>query len=235
MNFKSRTQENAYKQEWGYVTGRQFLLSIVAIGSMIITMHLGGYVGELMFGVGAIQAVFAMKCLFVFLCFVAIDWVLINSLSSASNITNADIEIIDEDTGERINQNNDAGKRSIWQLATASLIATISLSIASNFLISFFIGGENPAADYNRQIEAAMDKDSILRIKALETIALAGEEERTRIQQAGEQAAALLAAAVAEGSPSWQRDYRLHKDNAKAGSGLVRTALQSTYSTAAGF
>lgn len=213
MNFKSRTQENAYKQEWGYVTGRQFLLAIVAIGSMIVTMNLGGYVGELMFGKGSPWAIFAMKCFFVFLCFLAIDWVLINSLSSASNITNADIEIIDEDTGERISQNNDAGKRSIWQLATASLIATIALSIASNFLISFFIGGENPAADYNRQIEAAMDRDSVLRSKALETIALVGAEERNRIQQAREQAAALLAAAVAEGSPSWQKDYRNHKDN----------------------
>lgn len=215
MQFKSKTQESAYYQEWAYVQGRTFLLFLLAIGSLLVTFRIGEYLGGLLFP-GIPGLVFLTKGAFVFFGYMGIDWVLATALSSASHITDSEVVIIDEDTGAEVQARPSSRKRSVWVFATAALLSTVGLSIVSNLFVSTEMAGQSHLLTYNGQIEQAMNHDSLFKMKAFTMLETAGEEERRQIAEARREKTRLVEAAVASGSASWQEDYQQHKNNPRA-------------------
>ena len=215
MNFQNNAQENAYYQEWAYVQGRKFLLILLALGSLLVTFRIGGYVGNLIFP-SSPAGFFFIRMVFVALGYAGIDWVLANALASASNVSSSDLVMIDDDTGEEIPLRKGQNKRSVWVFAISALVTTVGLSLASNFFVSSEMAGESHLIKYNNQVTETMRNDSLMKMRAFDALENAGQEERQRIEEARAEKTRMIAAAVATGSESWQRDYQLHKNNLKA-------------------
>lgn len=215
MQFQNKTQESAYNQEWAYVQGRKFLLILLALGSLLVTFRIGGYVGNLIFPASP-TGFFIIRLAFVALGYAGIDWVLANALASASSVAPTDVVVIDEDTGKKVPQDSDRRKRSVWAFALAALFTTIGLSVASNFFVSSEMAGESHLMYFNAQVAGAMRNDSLMKIRAFDALEKAGDEERQRIDLAKAEQKRLLNTAIASGSESWQQDYQKHKGNMRA-------------------
>lgn len=200
MQSNNASQENAYKQEWSYVKGRGFILNLLAIGSLVVTFRLGGFIGNMVSSNNS--TIFCVRAIFMWLAYMAVDWVLKNSLAAASNV----------EKGE----NSSPPPKSVIRFATAALFTTLGLSIASNPFISTELAGDSYLPQFNQEIVAAIQRDSSLKTQAFSAIKEAGKEQDKKIKASYHQKKVLVKEAVAQGSVSWQRDYRLHKNNLKA-------------------
>ena len=223
MKFQSNAQHNAYNQEWAYVYGRKFLLFLLAIGSILVTFQIGGYVGGLL-APGHNATLLVMQGIFVLIGYAGIDWVLANALASASTVSDkaqAPLILIDDETGEEIHispaddQKGDS-KRSVWIFAVLALITTIGLSLVSNTYISTQMAGDSHLENFNDHVAQVMRRDSALKSRAFNALQSAEKDEQLRIQNARAERKRLIDVAVATGSSSWQNDYYRHKDNPKA-------------------
>lgn len=196
----SKILENAYYQEWAFVYGRKFLLTILAIGSLLVTHKIGIYIGNLLFpDTSALQII--VQLAFIFLGYAGIDWVLANALASASNVET------DQDK---------ASRKTIWIFAIAALASTLLLSLSSNFFISNEMAGTPKLDEFNNQVQKAMVQDSILKMQAFTQLTNATKEQNTLVKEAKREKRRLIQKAVNNGSASWQSDYQLHKNNFKA-------------------
>ncbi len=204
------TQNNTYYQEWGYLKGRQFLLTILAIGSILTMFRLGTFVGSLISP--NTNTIFTFQLTFVFLGYLGIDWVLANALAGYSTLNEGETIVIDNDTGKRVSQQNPA-QRLLWKFALTALFTTLVLSIVSNLFISSEMAGESELKIYNQQLIGAIKSDSTLKMKAFSTIENAGQQQAEMITQAQANKKAYIAKAITEGSASWQADYQKHKNN----------------------
>ena len=200
MNFESKVEENAYYQEWAYVQGRKFLLSLLALGSLLITFRIGEYIGTLIFPYHEMGE-FTVTLIFVFLGYMGIDWVLANALASASNV--------DEKT-------KDKSKRSAWIFAGTALLTTIGLSIASNFFISSEMAGQSHLQEYNEQVIGAISNDSLMKMKAFSLLETLGDREAKMVKDAETEKKRIVTKAVLTGSTTWKKDYYSAKNNPKA-------------------
>ena len=116
----SASEENAYQQEWAYVKGRMFTLNLLAIGSLVVTFRLGGFIGNMVSDNST--TVFFIRAIFMWLAYMAIDWVLKNSLAAASNVGK--------------DEQNSPTPKSVIRFAGAALLTTLGLSLASNLLLA---------------------------------------------------------------------------------------------------
>ncbi len=215
MKFSNNAKQSAYNQEWAYVQGRKFLLILLALGSLLVTFRIGGYVGSLMFPPSSF-GILLMRIVFVAIGYAGIDWVLANALASASSISSKDVIVIDDDTGQEIPQHYGKIRRSVWVFALVALLTTIGLSIVSNFFLSAQMAGESYLPAFNEQVTETMRRDSVFKMKAFKALETAKQEESQRISEAQAERKRLIAAAVATGSKSWRQDYQLHKNNQRA-------------------
>ena len=196
----SKILENAYYQEWAFVYGRKFLLTILAIGSLLVTHKIGIYIGNLLFpDISTLQII--VQIAFIFLGYAGIDWVLANALASASNVET------DQDGTSR---------KTIWVFAIVALASTLLLSISSNFFISNEMAGTPKLDEFNNQVQKAMVQDSVLKMQAFNQLTNATKEQNTLVKEAKLEKARLIQKAVNGGSASWKNDYQLHKNNPKA-------------------
>jgi len=174
---------------------KKFLLSILALGSVLVTHKIGSYIGNLIF-----PTLFApqliIQLFFVALGWGAIDWVLANALSSASNVD-----------GEEGN------KRPIWVFAISALASTLLLSITSNYFISGELAGDTYLDDFNSQVKQAMVQDSVLKTKAFISLENATSDQNKLHTEALKEKDRLVRQAVKKGSKSWQNDFKRHKNN----------------------
>ena len=196
----SRISQSAYYREWAFVYGRKFLLTILALGSVLVTHKIGMYFAALL----APHSFFfslIIKTGFVALGWAGIDWVLANALAEASSIHP------DEET-----HNN----RPVWVFAICALVTTLLLSIASNQFISNELAGETHLDDFNAQVSKAMTQDSVLKSHAFYSLQNATKEQQSLVQSALKEKGRLVAAAVSKGTQSWKKDYYSHKNKPKA-------------------
>lgn len=196
----SKKFDSAYYQEWSFIQGRKFLLSILALGSVLITHKIGSHIAfNLSPNQKSIQ--FFITSFFIFLGYMGIDWVLANALSSASNVQK---------------KKEQKGNKSIWTFALAALTTTLLLSLVSNFFISSEIAGETPLNYFNEQIEKARVQDSVLKVNAYEMLNKAAKDQNNLIREAKKEKNIIVAKAINSGSSSWKSDYDKHKNNPKA-------------------
>ena len=206
---KNSVQVSAYYQEWAFVYGRKFLLSFLALGSVLVTHKIGSYIGNLVFPDFLIPQI-AIQIFFVALGWAAIDWVLANALSSASNV--------DDVKG---------GKRPVWVFAIAALSSTLLLSISSNYFISGEMAGDTYLDDFNLQVKQAMVQDSVLKMKAFNSLENAAKDQNKLLSAAFKEKSRLISIAVQKGSKSWQNDYLRDKNNPKGFLWKCRRCSQS--------
>ncbi|MFK7979287.1 MAG: hypothetical protein AB8G86_04860 [Saprospiraceae bacterium] len=192
---KKSVLESAYYQEWAFVQGRKFLLSILALGSVLVTHKIGSYIGNLIFPNLFIPQL-VIQILFVALGWASIDWVLANALSSASNV--------DDVAGS---------KRPVWVFAIAALTSTLLLSISSNYFISGELAGKTHLTAFNSQVSRAMVQDSVLKSKAFNSLENATSDQNKLHTDALTEKDRLINQAVKKGSTSWKSDYKRHKNN----------------------
>ena len=195
---KNSVQVSAYYQEWAFVYGRKFLLTILALGSVLVTHKIGSYIGNLLFP-NFFTPQLIIQLLFVALGWASIDWVLANALSSASNVD--DVE---------------GSKRPIWVFAIVALTSTLLLSITSNYFISGELAGETYLDDFNLQVKQAMVQDSVLKSKAFTSLENATADQNKLLTEALAEKDRLVSQAVKNGSMSWQNDFKRDKNNPTA-------------------
>lgn len=200
MNFENKVEETAYYQEWAYVQGRTFLLTLLALGSLLITFKIGSYIGGLVFLENQMGQL-TIQMFFVLLGYLGIDWVLANALASASNVDA---------------KGKDKNKKSAWVFAVVALLTTVGLSVASNVLISSDMAGESHLSDFNNQIKGAMANDSLMKTKAFSLLEDLGNNKTRLVKEAQEEKRFLVRKAVLSGSENWQKEYRSAKNNRKA-------------------
>jgi len=200
MQQRNASQENAYHQEWAYVKGRMFTLNLLAIGSLVVTFRLGKFIGNML--TTNTWMVFIIQGVFMWLAYMAVDWVLKNALSAASNVEQGD--------------NPSPTPKSVIRFAGAALLTTLILSIASNPFISTELSGESHLPKLNSDIISAIQRDSSLKMAAFAAIKEAGEVEDEKIKASYQQKKTLVNAAIVKGSLSWRKDYQSHKNNPKA-------------------
>lgn len=200
MQSNNAYQDNAYKQEWAYVKGRGFTLNLLAIGSLVVTFRLGGFIGKMVSSNDL--TIFFVRAIFMWLAYMAVDWVLKNSLAAASNVDKGD--------------HSSPTSKNIIRFAAVALFTTLGLSIASNPFISTELAGDSYLPQFNQEIIAAVQRDSSLKVQAFSVIKEAGREQDKKIKASYLQKKVLVEKAVANGSASWQKDYQLHKNNLKA-------------------
>ncbi len=196
----SKVLVSAYYQEWAFVYGRKFLLSILALGSILITHKIGTYIADLLFPENPIFH-FTVTVFFVGLGWAGIDWVLANALSSASSI--------DEEEDE----NAIKAKRPVWFFAIAALISTLLLSLSSNFFISSQLAGKSHLSDFNEQVKQTMAQDSVLKTQAFQSLEAASAEQSELVVAALAEKKRMVKEAVSKGTPSWRNDYKHGKHN----------------------
>lgn len=198
-NNDTMSKQAARNQELAYIKGRQFVLTIAAVGSMLISFKIGEYTGELLFPYSP-NMQFVIKNIFVLTIYLAIDWNLLNSLSSASNISK-----------------NAGKKRPVWILSILTLATTLTLSIASNFFISSDMAGDSHLMAFNKEVSAKIKMDSTLKMEAFQVLKNASKEEQERINRAKANKVKRIKEAVnSTKSQSWKEDYYAHKHNMKA-------------------
>lgn len=200
MQQRNHSQENAYSQEWAYVKGRVFTLNLLALGSLVVTFRLGGFIGNMVSENGSV--VFVIRLIFMWLAYMAVDWVLKNSLAAASNVQK--------------DETSSPTPKSVIRFAGAALLTTLGLSIASNPFISSELAGESYLPQFNQEIVAAIQRDSSLKMEAFAALKEAGKAQDEKIKAAYNQKKVLVSEAIAKGSTSWKDDYYLHKSNPKA-------------------
>lgn len=200
MEQRNTSDENAYQQEWAYVKGRTFTLNLLALGSLVVTFRLGGFIGNMVSSND--NVVFSVRLIFMWLAYMAVDWVLKNALAAASNVQK--------------DEEDSPTPKSVMRFAAAALVTTLGLSLASNPFISSELAGKSYLPEFNQEIVAAIQRDSTLKMEAFAALKEAGEVEDGKVQAAYRQKKVLVAEAVAKGSKSWKNDYQLHKNNPKA-------------------
>jgi hypothetical protein len=181
------------KIEFAYYTGRNIMLMIVAITSVIVTFRLGGFVAEA-YDLPT-WANYLIRNFAVFLGF-GFDLILITALGGISMPSSK--------------------SKMAWMLAILALIVTLVLSLCSNWFFSEDSGGESNFKTYQEALISKMQQDSINKSKALDMVSAAGEEESKRIKNANSEATTLLDQAIKKGSQRWQDDYRKAMDNERA-------------------
>lgn len=197
----SHISQSAYHREWAFVYGRKFLLTILALGSVLVTHKIGAYFANIL-APDILFISFTIKVGFVALGWAAIDWVLANALAEASSIQ----------SGDDTKTNN----RPVWVFAICALATTLLLSIVSNQFISNELAGDTHLDDFNAQVQKAMAQDSLLKTQAFLSLQNATQEQQELVQAAYKEKGRLVAQAVSKGSTSWKNDYYKHKDNPKA-------------------
>ncbi len=212
MQSNYTSKENAYQQEWAYVKGRGFTLNLLAIGSLVVTFRLGGFIGN-MVSSGS-TTIFCIRAVFMWLAYMAVDWVLKNSLAAASNV----------EKGEKATPT----PKSVILFAVTALLTTLGLSIASNPFISNELAGESYLPQFNQEIVAAIQRDSSLKVQAFSAIKDASKEQDKKIKASYNQKKVLVREAVAEGSASCKGIINFTKIILKRGSGLVKNAPKNT-------
>ena len=139
----SHILQSAYAREWAFVKGRSFLLTILALGSVLVTHKIGAYFAAMLapdiFFISLI-----IKVGFVALGWAGIDWVLANALAEASTVHPDD---------------TNGSNRPVWVFAICALLTTLLLSIVSNQFISSELAGETHLDDFNITVEKAIDCD----------------------------------------------------------------------------
>jgi hypothetical protein len=201
----SQSLVSAYYQEWAFVYGRKFLLAILAFGSILVTHMIGAHIGQLLFPTLPLMLLLT-KVFFVAMGWAAIDWVLANALSSASNV--------DEEESE---DGKKTSKRPVWVFALTALASTLALSLVSNYFISNQLAGKTHLSGFNQMVEKSMAQDSSLKSKAFTILADAPKIQNKLVTDALAQKGRLVAAAVEKGSRSWRKDYLRDKNNRDKG------------------
>lgn len=178
------------KTELAYYIGRNITITILSLGSMIVTYRIGGMVGEMISASPTVS--FFTKNIFVMLG-LGVDFILINALGAVSMPQKS--------------------SKILWILVVSSLVVTLSLSVVSNSFVSEETSGRSHLYSLNESIESARKQDSIIKLKSLSLLEDAGGEEKQRVSDASIQAVQLLNNAISKGSDSWQKDYQNHKNN----------------------
>lgn len=195
MNYHD--SESAYFREWAFVKGRSFLLTILALGSVLVTHKIGVYFAALLapdiFFISLI-----IKAGFVALGWAGIDWVLANALAEVSSVHPDDTK---------------GSNRPVWIFAVCALATTLLLSLASNQFISSELAGETHLVDFNIQVGKAMTQDSVLKSKAFTSLQNATKEQQVLVQAAIKEKGRLVAQAIQNGSTGWQRLYYAQHKN----------------------
>jgi hypothetical protein len=204
----SQSLQSAYYQEWAFVYGRKFLLTILALGSVLVTHMIGSHIGVLLFPTLFLPQL-CVRVFFVAMGWAAIDWVLANALASASNV--------DEETEGKDGKKQKTGKRSVWVFAIAALASTLALSIVSNYFISNQLAGKTHLSGFNQMVAKSMAQDSSLKAKAFSILEDAPKVQNKLVTDALAQKASLVAQAISKGSTSWKNDYLRDKNNRDKG------------------
>ncbi len=188
----SNISQSAYHREWAFVQGRKFLLTILALGSVLVTYKIGTYFADILAPDVFIISLI-IKVGFVALGWAGIDWVLANALAEASTVHPDDTK---------------GSNRPVWVFAICALATTLLLSLASNQFISNELAGETHLGDLNATVEKAMVQDSVLKSQAFTTLKNANKEQIEGVTFALTEKARLVSQAVQNGSTGWQK---LHK------------------------
>ena len=203
----SQNLQSAYYQEWAFVYGRKFLLTILALGSVLVTHMIGTHIGVLLFPTLFLPQL-CVRVFFVAMGWAAIDWVLANALASASNV--------DEETEGKDGGKKKTGKRSVWLFAITALASTLALSIVSNYFISNQLAGKTHLSGFNQMVAKSMAQDSSLKSKAFAILQDAPRVQNKLVTDALAQKGRLVVAAVGQGSESWKKDYQRGLNNPEA-------------------
>ena len=175
---KNRTIiESAFNQERAFVYARQGALSICAISSVLVVYQIGAYTARMMGMTGFMEVIIAS--LLVMVGYIAIDWTLLNALSSFSNL--------DEGKTKKI---------PIITLAAFSLVTTIGLSLVSNTILSNDMVGETRLLEYNNKLDETTRQTNAAKLAAFSAIEKAEGKEEEKIKQAKKEADRLLQAAI---------------------------------------
>jgi len=201
-----QTLLSAYYQEWAFVYGRKFLLSVLALGSILVTHMIGAHIGKLLFPTLPLLQLLT-KIFFVAMGWAAIDWVLANALASASNV--------DEEEGKD-GENKKYSKRPVWVFALVALASTLALSLVSNYFISNQLAGKTHLSGFNQMVAKSMAQDSSLKSQAFAILQDAPKTQNKLITGALAEKGRLIAAAVNKGSESWKKDYQRGRNNSEA-------------------
>ena len=201
-----QTLLSAYYQEWAFVYGRKFLLSVLALGSILVTHMIGAHIGKLLFPTLPLLQLLT-KIFFVAMGWAAIDWVLANALASASNV--------DEEEGKD-GENKKYSKRPVWVFALVALASTLALSLVSNYFISNQLAGKTHLSGFNQMVAKSMAQDSSLKSQAFAILQDAPKTQNKLITGALAEKGRLIAAAVNKGSESWKKDYQRGRNNPEA-------------------
>lgn len=201
-----QTLLSAYYQEWAFVYGRKFLLSVLALGSILVTHMIGAHIGKLLFPTLPLLQLLT-KVFFVAMGWAAIDWVLANALASASNV--------DEEEGKD-GENKKYSKRPVWVFALVALASTLALSLVSNYFISNQLAGKTHLSGFNQMVAKSMAQDSSLKSQAFAILQDAPKTQNKLITGALAEKGRLIAAAVNKGSESWKKDYQRGRNNSEA-------------------
>ncbi len=200
-----QTLLSAYYQEWAFVYGRKFLLSVLALGSVLVTHLIGSYIGKLLFPTLPLLQLLTTG-FFVAMGWAAIDWVLANALASASNV--------DEEAKD--GEKKKYSKRPVWGFALVALASTLALSLVSNYFISNQLAGKTHLSGFNQMVAKSMVQDSSLKSQAFTILADAPKTQNKLVTEATAEKDRLIAAAVRQGSDSWKKDYQRGRNNRQA-------------------
>lgn len=189
----NQQQKPVNKVEYAFYVGRNLMVTIVALTSMVVTFSIGGKVAQY-FQFGQFMEM-VMRNFFVFLG-LGVDLILLTALGAISMPKNK--------------------LKKVWLVAGSSIIVTVTLSLISNAFISKEVSGPSPYLKLAQEKEYIRRTDSIQKLKAFEVLSGAGSEERIRIEAATAKREQLIEEAVNSGSKSWKDDYLAHKDNKDA-------------------
>ena len=207
-------RESTYYIEWGYVKGRSFTLTFLALGTMLVFYRIGTNLGQLTFEEGS-PWVQVSRIVAVAIAYYAIDWVLkiiLTDVATIAKVTEYDLQHPDDEEATAVKR--EVGK--IWRVAVAALAITTTISTVSNFFVSSDLSGESHIQNYQQQLKMRMAQDTLQRTQAMSMLGAAPEKEQAMIDKATLRGDRLLEDAIAKGSPSWQRDYQKHKNKPSA-------------------
>ena len=202
-----QTLLSAYYQEWAFVYGRKFLLSVLAFGSVLVTHMIGAHIGKLLFPTLPLLQLLT-KIFFVAMGWAAIDWVLANALASASHV--------DEEEENKDGEKKKYSKRPVWVFALVALASTLALSLVSNYFISNQLAGETHLSGFNQMVAKSMAQDSSLKSQAFAILKDAPKTQNKLVTEALAQKGRLMGVAIKKGSESWKKDYQRGRNNPKA-------------------
>jgi hypothetical protein len=180
MQKNNNNIENAFNQEKAFVYGRQGALFICAITTVLVVYEIGIHIA-VMLGItsGLVQVLFAS--MLVFISYLSIDWTLLNSLSSFSNL---------QQGGKKGNMT------AIIVLAVFSFVTSTGLSLVSNSILSSDMVGETKLLEYNDKLDEKNTQDSQNKQIAYAALGAAQAEEKENIKNAKKEASALLDDAI---------------------------------------